>query len=262
MTLPSIQPAPIRTPITGLVSPEWVRWFDQIRVSGSTTDSNSTRLAALTAEIAVTNTALAAVQTQLSAVRAITFETNGGRNGSQSKFNLVAGSHITLAEDGAGDVTITAAAPTLNTNGLVNGSQSTLNLMAGANITLADDGIGDVTITAAALTLDTNGVLNGSQSKLNLVAGANITLADDGIGDVTITAANAPAAVSETPAGTMNGTNTSFTLSFTPTPSASLTLFLNGVAQRSGTDYTRTGAAITYVTAPKSTDLMSARYTH
>src|SRR5262252_4621607 len=37
--------------------------------------------------------------------------------------------------------------------------------------------------------------------------------------------------VREVPAGTMNGTNVTFTLSFTPNPSASLIVWLNGVEQ-------------------------------
>lgn len=68
--------------------------------------------------------------------------------------------------------------------------------------------------------------------------------------------------VRETPAGTLNGANTAFTLSFTPSPAASLTLWLNGVEQVPATDYTLTSAMITYVVAPKSTDLMLAQYTH
>lgn len=71
-----------------------------------------------------------------------------------------------------------------------------------------------------------------------------------------------PAVVSETPGGTMNGSNKAFTLSFVPNPGASLTLWLNGVEQVPATDYTISAATVTYVVAPKSTDLMIAQYTH
>jgi len=54
------------------------------------------------------------------------------------------------------------------------------------------------------------------------------------------------------PTGSINGSNTSFTLSPTPTVSANANCFLNGVQQRqgAGTDYTISGATITYLTAP------------
>jgi len=67
--------------------------------------------------------------------------------------------------------------------------------------------------------------------------------------------------VSETPAGTLNGANKVFTLSFTPAP-GSLLLALNGVAQFMGTDYTISGTAITYTVAPRTSDLHNAWYTH
>lgn len=71
-----------------------------------------------------------------------------------------------------------------------------------------------------------------------------------------------PIVVREVPAGTMNGTNKIFTLSFTPNPGASFTLWLNGVEQVPTTDYTISSATITYTVAPKSSDYMIAQYTH
>ena|SRR3990167_593564 len=59
----------------------------------------------------------------------------------------------------------------------------------------------------------------------------------------------------ETPTGTIDGTtgsdgNAAFTLANTPNPTGSLMLFMTGVLQLQGTDYTLVGATITYV-APK-----------
>ena len=68
--------------------------------------------------------------------------------------------------------------------------------------------------------------------------------------------------VRETPAGTINGVNAAFTLSFTPNPAASLLLLLNGVAQDSAVDYSISGATITYTVAPHGGDAHTARYTH
>ncbi len=54
------------------------------------------------------------------------------------------------------------------------------------------------------------------------------------------------------PSGTINGSNTSFTLSPTPAQSADVNCFLNGVQQQqgSGNDYTISSGTITYLTAP------------
>lgn len=68
--------------------------------------------------------------------------------------------------------------------------------------------------------------------------------------------------VREVPAGTMDGANTTFTLSFAPNPAVSLTLYLNGVEQVPVTDYAIVGALITYTVPPKFDDLMIAKYTH
>lgn len=54
------------------------------------------------------------------------------------------------------------------------------------------------------------------------------------------------------PSGSINGSNTSFSLSPTPGNSANVNCFLNGVQQQqgSGNDYTISAATITYLTAP------------
>jgi hypothetical protein len=54
----------------------------------------------------------------------------------------------------------------------------------------------------------------------------------------------------ETPSGTVNGANTSFTLSSTPVFSKTVLLFLNGIPQRLGTDFTLAGSSITMSVAP------------
>jgi hypothetical protein len=66
----------------------------------------------------------------------------------------------------------------------------------------------------------------------------------------------------EIPAGSITGVNTAFTLAFTPSPAASLDLYLNGLLMKQGTDYTVSGTAITFITAsiPQSGDLLVANY--
>jgi hypothetical protein len=67
----------------------------------------------------------------------------------------------------------------------------------------------------------------------------------------------------ETPSGTINSVNTTFTLVSSPNPAASLMLHLNGVLQTAGgVDYTLAGNTITYVTAPATGDKHIAWYRH
>jgi hypothetical protein len=57
--------------------------------------------------------------------------------------------------------------------------------------------------------------------------------------------------VDETPTGTVNGSNTTFTLSQTPFDgSDSVQVFLNGIKMDRVTHWTISGTTITFVTAP------------
>lgn len=92
----------------------------------------------------------------------------------------------------------------------------------------------------------------------------NVAWQKDGSGNVS---ANIPApgtvpnfADNETPAGTVNGSNVTFTLAHTPSPSASLQFFINGVGQVSTTDYTISTATITMTSAPSTGALLKAWY--
>ncbi|MDZ4785574.1 MAG: hypothetical protein SGJ02_05800 [bacterium] len=66
----------------------------------------------------------------------------------------------------------------------------------------------------------------------------------------------------ETPSGAINGSNTAFALAFAPSPVASERVFLNGVLQApgGGNDYTISGTAITYLTAPSSGETIVVTY--
>ena len=65
----------------------------------------------------------------------------------------------------------------------------------------------------------------------------------------------------EIPSGAINGSNTTYTISVTPTTST-LSLYLNGMLLRSGAgnDYTITTNTITMTTAPVSGDVLIANY--
>lgn len=65
----------------------------------------------------------------------------------------------------------------------------------------------------------------------------------------------------EVPSGTINGSNVTFTLAHTPSPAASLDLYLNGVEQRAaGVDYTLSTGTITYGTAPPTGSTLVCYY--
>ena len=65
----------------------------------------------------------------------------------------------------------------------------------------------------------------------------------------------------ETPTGTINGTNTVFTLAHTPSPAATLKVFLNGAFQTAGgEDYTLVTNTITFINAPLSGSVLRVFY--
>lgn len=66
----------------------------------------------------------------------------------------------------------------------------------------------------------------------------------------------------QTPSGSINGVNTSFTLSQTPSPSTSLAVYRNGLLLSSGIDYTLSGAVITFLTGgiPQTSDILLCSY--
>lgn len=66
----------------------------------------------------------------------------------------------------------------------------------------------------------------------------------------------------ETPSGSINDSNATFTLAGTPNPVGSLELRLNGqVLKAGGADFTLSGSTITMVNAPFTGDVLTASYT-
>jgi hypothetical protein len=66
----------------------------------------------------------------------------------------------------------------------------------------------------------------------------------------------------EIPAGTINGANTVFTLTFPPSPPASLDLYRNGLLQKVNTDYILNGNSIQFFlsSTPQTGDVLVASY--
>jgi hypothetical protein len=61
-------------------------------------------------------------------------------------------------------------------------------------------------------------------------------------------------------AGAINSSNTVFTLSYTPSPTNSLLLFLNGIQQIPGVSYTLSGNTITFMNPPSAGSVLVAFY--
>lgn len=91
------------------------------------------------------------------------------------------------------------------------------------------------------------------------------TLTNKTINGSSNTLSNLPVATQEAqevPSGTVNGSNTTFTLANTPPNAATLNLYLDGVhlLQGAGNDYTISGATITMLTAPALGQSLLATY--
>lgn len=54
----------------------------------------------------------------------------------------------------------------------------------------------------------------------------------------------------EAPSGAVDGSNTAFVLTYSPSANANVILWLNGIVQYQGTEYTISGKNITMATAP------------
>ena len=66
----------------------------------------------------------------------------------------------------------------------------------------------------------------------------------------------------ESPAGAINGVNTTFTLAETPFPASSLRVFRNGLLQKEGVDFTQAVTTITFLpnSIPQTGDILQASY--
>lgn len=147
------------------------------------------------------------------------FQTNGVTNDSQTLYNLVQGSNITITQS-AGNITVngTAAPITFKINGTNASSQILQNLIGGSGIDISDGGSGNITISATtAVELQTNGTPNGDQSLLNIKNGTHLTWTDDGVGGVTgivawpIFQQNTTPLTTQTPVNFQNGANLQIT---------------------------------------------------
>lgn len=82
---------------------------------------------------------------------------------------------------------------------------------------------------------------------LDFTSGATVTSGEAGTANVAISG-SAPTFYNDTVSGTINGSNTSFTVPHTVV--GAIALFLANSMYQNGVDYSFSGTTITYVTAP------------
>jgi hypothetical protein len=66
--------------------------------------------------------------------------------------------------------------------------------------------------------------------------------------------------IQQTPTGTINGSNVSFTLSNTPAIAATVVVYVDGAIQIQSTDYTLTTNTITFTVAPATGQSIIVQY--
>lgn len=153
--------------------------------------------------------------------------------------------------------TVTALQSTVNSlTSTVNGLTTTVNGLSTSNTTNTAS-IATLTTNLATVTSTVSGL---STSLVNLTNTVNGLVAT--VDTLTSTTSASNFVDGETPGGTVNGTNTSFTLANMPSPSTSLAVYRNGLLQSLGVDYTLSGMALTFLTVstPQSGDIIRAAY--
>ncbi len=151
----------------------------------------------------------------------------------------------------------------------INGSEATIKkerveglLDAIRNIA---HGVASVGITTAHFLK--NGSFIGRAKNINFIEGSSATLNMYQTGDqmnvsISSTAGGGGTAVAEeVPTGSINGSNTAFTIAHTPLAST-FKLYLNGAREQNGTDYTLSGTNITFTTAPLTGSILFVDYSY
>jgi len=177
----------------------------------------------------------------------------------------IADGNVTLAK--LSDLRLTAGAGlTLNYAAGNVRSDNSVAVVTASSIALTDAATNFVEVTGAgSVSSNTTGFTSGRIPLGTVVtSGGAITTINDRRAwlDAEVgTLSNSNFVDNETPSGTINGSNVTFTLAFTPT-AGSEHLYLNGVLQNpgGGNDYTISGATITYNNAPQTGDVLLVSY--
>lgn len=162
---------------------------------------------------------------------------------------------------------ITAGAGLLQTGNAFDVVSANAAIAVGAN---------NITLTVADATLTISGsglkLPNGTAGQVTVANGSGLPVSQTLSGDVASVSGTGVVALAtsvvktsnvitrETPSGTVNGSNVTFTLANTPV-SGTECVFVNGILQDAGgNDYSISTATITFVTAPESGDKIRVNY--
>lgn len=211
---------------------------------GTTVASHTGSLAALTTSVSGLNSTVTGLNTTVNS-QANTLSTLGSTVGN---LNTTVTAHSTALTGLTGTISGLNTTVTGHTNSI---ATLTTNL---ASLT--------TTVTGNTTSLNTiNGTVGGLNTTVtsltNTINGLSST-----VNSLSASGSNAVFVDAETPTGTLNGSNGSFTLSHTPAPVTSLSLYRNGLIQATGIDFTISGSAITFLTAstPRAGDVVLAYY--
>jgi hypothetical protein len=194
----------------------------------------------------------------------ITINQITGLSAALANINAAVAALTTQVNSTSGNSTATSAAAFIDGEspaGVINGSNATYTLAGTPS-------------PAGSLAVFRNGLLQSSGIDYTL-SGSTVTFLSGSIPratDIVTAYYRVPGVAAlvtfvdtETPAGTIDGTNMTFTLANTPSPLASLKLFKNGVLLTRNSDYTLSGTNITFASAavtPQSGDTLAASYRH
>jgi len=235
-----------------------------LRVSDVRSTSTSGSAAAL-AQVQITD--VSGLQTELNIrptvgsgfapSRAAVIDSNGGLSGASGNLSdcvHVDGSSGPCAtSSGGGSTSFTdAETPSGNIDGINTTFQLANTPSPSASVKIVRDGLVldagvDFTVSGATITFQSTSVPQPGDvlQVYYRTAGATGTFAD-----------------AETPAGTVDGNNTIFTLAGSPNPTTSLELYRSGLAMRSGIDFNLSGSTITFLSTsvPQPGDVLQAFY--
>lgn len=172
---------------------------------------------------------------------------------------------LVFAQTGGGGSTLAGAGLTK--------TGSTIDVIAtNTSLTVAADSVG-VNLGDASLEISSGlRVKQGTSGQVYIASAGGVLTPVTLSGDATVTASGVLTLVStvvkeadyivrETPTGSINSSNTSYTLANTPVTGSEM-VFLNGILQfpGAGNDYTISGTTITYLTAPVTGDRLCVTY--
>jgi prefoldin subunit 5 len=203
----------------------------------------------LSSNLNTINSALTLLTTQVNGLQS-TINSTGSLSGLQ---NTVNGLSSTVSSNSSALTTLQSTVNSLSST--VNGLSTSVSQNSSALTTLQSNvGAMNSTVTANSNSIST---LQSTVAALN----STLTSLQNTVSSLS---AGSTAAFSdaETPAGSINGTNGTFTLAKTPAAPTSVALYKNGILQSYGVDFTVSGQTVTFAaqSLPQSGDLMQAFY--